>query len=577
VNSTIKKKYLQNARELKKHLESHKYRGMEPHKGFIKWYCDARFGKAALSSLFLCDRKNDGGIDAIIEHKGTHYVIQSKYEVIPKINKLAEADYHDFTDVARYFRGKKDSDGRDFNGWLEDRVRKSITDRYRDIKRIAARSPRRVRFILITTKEFNKKTNKYCEVEDIQYISALWHLYSEGFSPPTESIKLTLHNKWRTVSDEGKYETWVGLVDVRDFFRLMKDDQNERLFAQNVRTDKRSAINREIKITYRNAKERKSFWLGNNGIYIVCKNIKNAGGNSHCKELVFPSIINGSQTLHTMYSADNHPSCNILVRILKMDCIGNPLLLRNVIRRTNTQNPMKLMNLSAHDRCQLNIARFFDTFKLFYERREAEWRNEKQNIMPDYIMVPLKEVTQWLSVLHSNIGLGTARSQVSKLFQDKDYKDIFDKYQNDDFDKKDYLDLCRITWSGLIVKSIIKKIPSSYKARTKMSHLLLIKLIYKALIKKQGLQSIILDKLELHQWGRTKKAIPKTIMNEMKVIINKFQKIQATEKRKKGQSNIDFSNFFKRDDLTKKAFDQVCKPRINALSEMLAEHCDAIH
>lgn len=252
----------------------------------------------------------------------------------------------------------------------------------------------------------------------------------------------------------------------------MDDDKNERLFAQNVRTDLGSRINKDIRKTYEDQPD--DFWLGNNGLYIVCKKA-NLSGNAY--ELIYPSIINGSQTLHSVKSSNMRHSCKILVRILEMDVHGNPQLLSDVIRRTNTQNPMKLINLSAHDPLQLNLARYLDRYKLFYERREKEWQNEKKTVLNEYESVNIKDVTQWLSTLTPEIGFGRARSRVSELFQSKYYKQIFTAFDNN-FSSPKYLSLIDIIWAGLFIQALYYVLPKKKRPFAKMSQLLLAKLFY---------------------------------------------------------------------------------------------------
>src|SRR3990172_3486254 len=339
-------KYRQAAKELRNHLNSQKFRLKKPERAFIDWFVLARFGKP--SDLNILDGPKDGGIDALVTSDGTSFVLQSKYEVVPRVSLISRKEISDFEGIAQRFKGSNSDGG--FSKWLK-KVRPAIQPLYKKLRTLAKQNSHKVRFVLITTKRFQLEASDLVQVEDVQNISSLWHLYREGFTPPAEFIELALEAA--PPKEEEGFTTYVGLADVRDFLRLMEDDKNERLFAQNVRTDLRSQINKDIRRTYE--EEPDKFWLGNNGIYIVCKNVTSTG-NTY--KLTYPSIINGSQTLHSIYSSSKRQSCKILVRILKMDVLGNARLLSAIIRWTNTQNPMKLINLSAHDPYQLNIARY---------------------------------------------------------------------------------------------------------------------------------------------------------------------------------------------------------------------------
>jgi hypothetical protein len=374
-----------------------------------------------------------------------------------------------------------------------------------------------------------------------------------------------LENTWYAKSQNG-FATYVGLANVQDFLWLMKDDKNERLFAQNVRTDLHSPINREIKKTYE--KDPEEFWLGNNGIYIVCRAV-NASGTRF--ELTFPSIINGSQTLHSIAASDKRHSCKILVRILEMDVIGNPKLLGEVIRRTNTANPMKLINLAAHDPFQLNVALYLDKYEIFYERREKEWINEKKNILPGYIPINIKELGQWLSVLHPSIGLGRARSRVSELFQENLYRQIFEAFDSG-LRAPQYKDLLYTVWAGLLIKNFIRTIPSKRKAFFKIPHLLLVRAITDSIKGNKILQEGVADALRLHKVGRRR--IPANVAQQFKLAVSKFISIQKRAQQKDG---LDYSNFFKLDKTSAGAYSATFSPaKIKALAKILTHNLSNI-
>jgi len=343
----------------------------KPEHAFIFWYAISRFGTK--KGVELLDRKLDGGLDALLELPEETYFFQSKYEVVPRVGHVLRSEVSALQNLARKF--KDPSLRTEFERWLET-VTTTLRPKYERIYKRASIDPNSVRFIFITTKQSSYKSDDFYEIEDINRIAPLWYLYSEGFTPPTEKIDLTLDKAAHTDSAAYGYRTYIGIGDIREFLKLMRDDANERLFAQNVRTNLRSAVNSDIRETYE--KEPDIFWLFNNGIYVVCKKVI-AVGDTHT--LTFPSVINGSQTLHAIAESKKRHACKILVRILEMDVIGKPALLSDVVKRTNTQNAMRLTNLFAHDPLQLHVAMFLNGYNVFYERREREWQNEKKDIL----------------------------------------------------------------------------------------------------------------------------------------------------------------------------------------------------
>ncbi|HEV2913720.1 MAG TPA: AIPR family protein [Pyrinomonadaceae bacterium] len=547
MKTEILSKYRQSASELRQQLNVGKYKTQPPERAFIDWYVLVRFGKP--SSFKLLDGKKDGGLDALIESDGIVHLIQSKYEVKPKVSLVTRNEIGAFENLARKF--KDPSYQEEFDSWL-DTVRPQLHATYKKVRQDAIKHSRNVRFIFVTSKRSEFYEGDLFEIEDIQNISALWDLYSEGFTPPTESILLTLDSAWYTSS--GNVGTYVGIADVKDFIRLMERDENERLFAQNVRTNLHSKVNEGIRDTYE--KEPDVFWLGNNGIYIVCKKVY-VTGKVH--RLTYPSIINGSQTLHSIAESKKKHSCKILVRILEMDVLGKPSLLDTVIRRTNTQNTMKLTNLFAHESVQLNIARFLDRYKIFYERREREWANEKKLTLVDYTPIKLKEVAQWLSTIHSQIGLGLARSRVASLFETENYNRIFSSFDQS-FKSSAYTDLSSIVWSGLFIKNMLRHLSPQNRVFAKISHLLLVKFLYESIQQSRANEEEAIRMLEEHRFGQF--YIPKPIIQSVKKVIRSFVEIQRKAQRQ--DVNLDFSNFFKRDELCNLAYRESCTPNIVA-------------
>src|SRR2546426_12413052 len=238
------KKLRQAALELRKFLKTGRYRTLPPDRAFIEWYIHARFGQPQASQVL--DGKKDGGLDAIVKTNDANFVLQSKYETSAKVSQVTRSEIAAFEALTRKFTDPELY--AEFSKW-RDTVRPELHAAYNGVQR-AARAGRHVRFLFVTSKRSEYDGDGLFEVEDIQNIAALWYLYSEGFTPPTEHIDLTLDSSWHTSDARGGYRTYVGLADVRDFLSLMSRDVTERLFAQNVRTNLRSKVNENVRRTY---------------------------------------------------------------------------------------------------------------------------------------------------------------------------------------------------------------------------------------------------------------------------------------------------------------------------------------
>src|SRR6266851_3906636 len=120
-------RYRQAAKEIRRHLDSQKYRTRPPERAFVEWYILARFGQP--SDVKILDGKKDGGIDALVESDGKLFVIQSKYEVRPKVALVTRNEIAGFEKIATKFC---DEDGENqFAEWLQT-VRRQLHGAYKN-------------------------------------------------------------------------------------------------------------------------------------------------------------------------------------------------------------------------------------------------------------------------------------------------------------------------------------------------------------------------------------------------------------------------------------------------------------
>jgi hypothetical protein len=530
---------------------------MDVTKSFIEWYLVARFGKFDESKRFNLDRKADGGIDAILYKDGEAFVFQMKYEKKPRLSLLSKRELGDFEDVSDHIFGR--SKKQDLKKWINS-IRERSRQTVKDLLEFRKHNKSKVRMVLVTSKR-NKLVSDSVEIKDYRNILILFGLYNQGKTPALESMYLKMKDRWDYEFEyRGKsYKTYVGLVDVANFLKYMRYG-DESLFSQNVRTDKKSTINEGIKACY--DKDPKKFWFYNNGLYIVCDTIKETGDSL---QLSYPSIINGSQTLHSIKDSEKKHDCRILTRIMSINVGEDSDFLSEIIRRTNTQNPMLPENLFAHDPLQVNLARYVDRFNIFYERREKEWENTKHDNKPNYINISVRNFAKWFSLLNSSIGLGTARSKVKSLFEDKNYEKIFGKFDSF-FESKYYKKVGIVIWSGLFVKNMNKrKNISNAKilSESKNGNLLMIKLVIRIISSKR---SEIENKLTEHKFGKNMycKKLNKSYLALLRIFMGKRRKIDE---------EIASSDFFKDDKKIKLLFGEIIKTKeYKKFSNILVEN-----
>ena len=109
------------------------------------------------------------------------------------------------------------------------------------------------------------------------------------------------------------------------------------------------------------------FCFLNNGITIVCEEFKAlpTGNDIHKTRLTKPSIVNGGQTVATLYDIyvnnkdkykDQFDSAYILLRIY---AVPNKYII-NIAKATNTQNPINVVDLHSNDKAQDTVNKYFE-------------------------------------------------------------------------------------------------------------------------------------------------------------------------------------------------------------------------
>jgi hypothetical protein len=192
-------------------------------------------------------------------------------------------------------------------------------------------------------------------------------------------------------------------------------------------------------------------------------------------------------------------------------------------------------------------------------------RHDRNPQLSGYLPIDTKNVAQWLSTADASIGLGLARSQVSALFDDANYQRIFGSFGSD-FQSPVYAKLIELVWTGLFVDNLSRRLSERTKVFAKISRLLLVKAVYESIQQSKRLKNFVPDMLTDHRYGR--KYLTTPILKVIKDIIASTVAEQKKEQSK--DPNIDYSNFFKRNDLIDKAYTIACSPSvINSLANAL--------
>jgi hypothetical protein len=258
----------------------------------------------------------------------------------------------------------------------------------------------------------------------------------EDAMPHTPSLLLTgISTVLSAGVEDSLVPTSIVFARLSDFINYMEDDPFELLFARNVRLSLgNTQVNSEIKETFIHSP--KEFAFSNNGITLLCESFKHEPGKREVA-IVNPRIVNGSQTLHSIRDTPNpSSSARVMLRIIQIpptkkgDLPEKIAHRKDVIHkisiRSNRQNSIKNWDLVSTDDFQHEIARYFRSKKLFYERRRKEWSHRRAELRnlgisrgPDN-----RTIAQLLTSFfweNSSLGPVTAKRELGQLFDEPIY------------------------------------------------------------------------------------------------------------------------------------------------------------
>ena len=164
---------------------------------------------------------------------------------------------------------------------------------------------------------------------------------------------------------DNQYAGRVISCNTKELMLFFQETGETILLNQNVRYKlKKSTVNKDIHQSF--IADPSRFCYLNNGITIICDDfyLSPTGHNTTRVDLIKPSIINGGQTISTLfeiYKKNEHEShfdsSNILLRIYK---VPNSYKL-NIAKATNSQNPISVVDLHANDDSQKLVKDYFST------------------------------------------------------------------------------------------------------------------------------------------------------------------------------------------------------------------------
>lgn len=217
----------------------------------------------------------------------------------------------------------------------------------------------------------NQEKRRSCKHCDIGVLDTLFQEYrGEGRRIEQATVSIT-PNPIQVSGGFGR-----GLVSTIKGEELVTLYSNfgDELFARNVRLwlgAKKGSVNAGILETLEDSTESGNFWAYNNGVTMICDSFEL---REETQELVLRnfSIVNGCQTTVSLHQQASKVTDDVSV-LLKV--IGPPeQTIDSIIRYTNSQNQIRVWDISSQDPIQRRLQRDFASLEepVYYQLRRGE-------------------------------------------------------------------------------------------------------------------------------------------------------------------------------------------------------------
>jgi hypothetical protein len=366
----------------------------------LVWFLEF-YGKISNYTSFITDGNNDSSCDIVFDNQDNQgnkifYIVQSKWNSFSNCEKETDKDeiLKALSDFETILRGEKKN--------VNAKLAKKLEELDKHLK-----ANGEVKFIFLSLSHYknggeeninsfrnNDEKIKFEVIDinrikvdyidrkykNIEPVNPLENYLNPEESPVTIEIERLTQTGGNFIRIEKPFEAFVFLLRPKSIFELF-EKYGFALFFKNVRNPLlQSQFNTEIEKT---ASENPAFfWYYNNGITAITYLLPTIGKQAIRINLTGLQIINGAQTVYSVYHSYKNASPTkrkqmdsealITLRLLKS---GGKEFDLNVTRFTNSQNPVNDRDFCANDDIQVELQN--DSYKknVWYEKRRSEFRN----------------------------------------------------------------------------------------------------------------------------------------------------------------------------------------------------------
>jgi hypothetical protein len=432
-------------------IELNKHKNIEQNKGyaFLIWFLDF-YGQNKLYKNYITEGKDDSSCDIIFSNKDfedndIYYVVQSKWinckinedgQLLRKNKPIKEypiLDKEEFNAVLTEFTAVA-------NGSRQEGKNEKFNQKYQDLITHLEKNGK-AKFIFFTAAEYSNEVNdtvksfnrehapnielmtidiekikrdyiefRFKEIITNNPLEYNYHAEDENIEIEIERYKNGSSGKeyvaYRDILQfEGRMQAYIFSLRPKTIHQLFKK-YKFNLFFKNVRNPlHRSNYNEKIVETLQRRPD--TFWYFNNGVTAITKRIPDVGKNANTITIKGLQVINGAQTIYSVYQAYENASYEER-EVMDIDARISFRLIRSsdedfnleITRYTNSQNAMLprdfVANLEEQKRLQV------ESFKTnyWYEKRRDEFRIGKLNENLGIKIVPNELFTKTYVAFH---------------------------------------------------------------------------------------------------------------------------------------------------------------------------------
>lgn len=392
-------------------------------------YClkslDYRKNHYDLKNQYICDGKNDGGIDFIYYDDDNSKIIvgQNKFSENIKVNDAV-------SEIEKVINTLEDFSKNNTSGYNRE-VKKLLRNA---LDRLPDENEGNIEIVFASKSIFNEKnvlkklennySDTYFEVSFIneEDLNKLITDINENLAVIPE-FKFEI-DKSKNILNYGSqnYEGIVVNVSAKSLKEVFEKYESEGLFNLNIRRYIRSkSVDDAIVESIKN--EPSDFWFLNNGITIACNDFIDDGDNVKVYDF---SIVNGGQTTTLIAKHLNNLDndmflmCKIIKNIEELDTMDSMKFFNNIAEATNSQKPIQPKDLKANAPEMIRLHRLLLESNIFLEiKRGISAPRKYENKISNEQFAQI-----YYSFVHQKPG--TSRSNKKSLFSNNNhYKSIF--------------------------------------------------------------------------------------------------------------------------------------------------------